>query len=161
MFKALRTGARLAGVGLASVGLAAKRKTEPPTGTAAAITAGSELVRTWKGKTYRVRLAADGFAYAGKTFAGLSEIATEIAGCAFRGIVSTDFSASCAAISEDREQRFQAIVSTVWRRRCVRTRNRNGLLAVGGMTTGGRNVQNRVHNRSHGCCARTPESGSF
>src|SRR5580700_3944259 len=34
----------------------------------------SELVRTWKGKSYRVMVMANGFAYDGKTFAGLSEI---------------------------------------------------------------------------------------
>jgi hypothetical protein len=33
---------------------------------------GSELVRTWKGKTYRVMVMADGFAHDGKTFASLS-----------------------------------------------------------------------------------------
>src|SRR6202040_1624025 len=36
---------------------------------------GSELVRTWKGKTHRVMVMADGFAHDGKTFASLSEIA--------------------------------------------------------------------------------------
>jgi Protein of unknown function (DUF2924) len=49
------------------------------------IKAGSELVRTWKGKTYRVRVVADGFAYGGKTFAGLSEIATVITGTRWNG----------------------------------------------------------------------------
>ena len=46
---------------------------------------GSELVRTWKGKTYRVTVMADGFAYDGKTFAGLSEIATSITGTQWNG----------------------------------------------------------------------------
>ena len=32
---------------------------------------GSELVRTWKGRSYRVMVMADGFAYDGKTFASL------------------------------------------------------------------------------------------
>ena len=32
---------------------------------------GSELVRTWRGKTYRVTVTADGFTHAGKTFASL------------------------------------------------------------------------------------------
>ena len=41
---------------------------------------GSELVRTWNGKTYRVTVTADGFAHAGKTFASLSEIALAITG---------------------------------------------------------------------------------
>ncbi|WP_349629908.1 DUF2924 domain-containing protein [Bradyrhizobium sp. G127] len=40
---------------------------------------GSELVRTWKGKTYSVVFRPDGFAYDGKTYAGLSEIASLIA----------------------------------------------------------------------------------
>src|SRR3954467_9476437 len=44
------------------------------------IKAGSELVRTWKGKTYRVVVMADGFAHDGRTFASLSEIASEITG---------------------------------------------------------------------------------
>ena len=46
---------------------------------------GSELVRTWKGKTYRVMVMADGFAYDGKTFASLSEIASEITGTRWNG----------------------------------------------------------------------------
>jgi len=46
---------------------------------------GSELVRTWKGKSYRVMVMADGFAYGGKTFASLSEIAFEITGTRWNG----------------------------------------------------------------------------
>lgn len=46
---------------------------------------GSELVRTWKGKSYRVVVQADGFAFKGKTYAGLSEIATLIAGSRWNG----------------------------------------------------------------------------
>jgi hypothetical protein len=46
---------------------------------------GSELVRTWKGKSYRVMVMADGFAYDGKKFASLSEIATEITGTRWNG----------------------------------------------------------------------------
>ena len=46
---------------------------------------GSELVRTWKKRTYRVMVMADGFAYDGKTFAGLSEIASEITGTRWNG----------------------------------------------------------------------------
>jgi hypothetical protein len=49
------------------------------------IKAGSELVRYWKGKSYRVRVAADGFAYDGRTFTNLSEIATEITGTRWNG----------------------------------------------------------------------------
>jgi hypothetical protein len=39
---------------------------------------GSELVRTWNRKTYRVTVLQTGFAYDGKTFDTLSEIATKI-----------------------------------------------------------------------------------
>jgi hypothetical protein len=46
---------------------------------------GSELVRTWKGTSHRVRVLADGFHYAGKTFASLSEIASEITGTNWNG----------------------------------------------------------------------------
>ena len=46
---------------------------------------GSELVRTWKGKTYRVMVMADGFAHDGKTFASLSEIASQITGTKWNG----------------------------------------------------------------------------
>jgi Protein of unknown function (DUF2924) len=46
---------------------------------------GSELVRTWDGKTHRVRVTADGFAYEGETFASLSEIASEITGTRWNG----------------------------------------------------------------------------
>lgn len=46
---------------------------------------GSELVRTWKGKSYRVVVMADGFAYDGETFASLSEIASVITGTRWNG----------------------------------------------------------------------------
>jgi len=46
---------------------------------------GSELVRTWNGKTYRVVVRPDGFAYDGKTYVGLSEIASLIAGTNWNG----------------------------------------------------------------------------
>jgi hypothetical protein len=46
---------------------------------------GSELVRTWKGKTYRVMAMADGFAYDGERFDSLSEIASEITGTNWNG----------------------------------------------------------------------------
>ncbi|MEH2561808.1 DUF2924 domain-containing protein [Bradyrhizobium sp. AZCC 2289] len=47
---------------------------------------GAELVRTWKGKTHRVMVMADGFAHDGKTFASLSEIASEITGTKWNGL---------------------------------------------------------------------------
>src|SRR5882724_5314433 len=46
---------------------------------------GSELVRTWKRKTYRVMVMANGFAYDGKRFGSLSEIASEITGTRWNG----------------------------------------------------------------------------
>jgi hypothetical protein len=46
---------------------------------------GSELVRTWNRRTYRVTVVANGFAYGGKTFASLSEVATAITGTRWNG----------------------------------------------------------------------------
>jgi hypothetical protein len=46
---------------------------------------GSELVRTWNRRTYRVTVMTDGFAYGGKTFASLSEIANAITGTRWNG----------------------------------------------------------------------------
>jgi hypothetical protein len=46
---------------------------------------GSELVRSWKGKTYRVMVMADGFAHDGRSFTSLSEIASEITGTKWNG----------------------------------------------------------------------------
>jgi hypothetical protein len=39
----------------------------------------------WKGKSYRVMVMADGFAYEGQTFPSLSEIASEITGTNWNG----------------------------------------------------------------------------
>src|SRR6266480_6045020 len=46
---------------------------------------GSELVRTWKGKTHRVMVMANGFAYGGTRFASLSEITQAITGTNWNG----------------------------------------------------------------------------
>jgi hypothetical protein len=46
---------------------------------------GSELVRTWKGKRYRVMVMAEGFAHDGKTYSSLSEIASDITGTRWNG----------------------------------------------------------------------------
>jgi hypothetical protein len=46
---------------------------------------GSELVRTWNRRTYRVIVLEKGFAYDGETFASLSEIATSITGTKWNG----------------------------------------------------------------------------
>jgi hypothetical protein len=46
---------------------------------------GSVLVREWKGKSHRVMVLADGFAYDGKTFGNLSEIAGLITGTRWNG----------------------------------------------------------------------------
>ena len=46
---------------------------------------GSELVRTWNRRTYRVVVLEKGFACEGRTFASLSEIATEITGTKWNG----------------------------------------------------------------------------
>jgi DUF2924 family protein len=46
---------------------------------------GSVLVREWKGISHRVMVLADGFAYDGKTFGNLSEIAVLITGTRWNG----------------------------------------------------------------------------
>jgi len=46
---------------------------------------GSELVRTWNRKTYRVTVTADGFVHGGKPYASLSEIAFAITGTKWNG----------------------------------------------------------------------------
>ncbi|MGO4513190.1 DUF2924 domain-containing protein [Bradyrhizobium sp. 2TAF36] len=46
---------------------------------------GSELVRSWNRRTYRVTVLDKGFAYDGKTFTSLSEIATLITGTKWNG----------------------------------------------------------------------------
>jgi hypothetical protein len=46
---------------------------------------GSELVRTWRGTTYRVKVVADGFAFGGETYTNLSEIACKITGTRWNG----------------------------------------------------------------------------
>jgi Protein of unknown function (DUF2924) len=46
---------------------------------------GSELVRTWNGRTYRVIVTTDGFAWEGQAFASLSEIASKITGSRWNG----------------------------------------------------------------------------
>jgi Protein of unknown function (DUF2924) len=46
---------------------------------------GSVLVRQWKGKSHRVMVLADGFAYNDKTFGNLSEIAVLITGTRWNG----------------------------------------------------------------------------
>ena len=46
---------------------------------------GSELVRTWNGKTYRVVVMEKGFAWEGRTYSSLSEIAFVITGTKWNG----------------------------------------------------------------------------
>lgn len=46
---------------------------------------GSILVRTWKKKSYRVTVMAEGFAYEGRPYASLSEIALAITGTRWNG----------------------------------------------------------------------------
>ena len=46
---------------------------------------GSELVRTWNRRTYRVVVLESGFAHEGRTYNSLSEIASEITGTKWNG----------------------------------------------------------------------------
>jgi Protein of unknown function (DUF2924) len=47
---------------------------------------GSVLVREWKGKSHRVMVLAEGFAYDGRTFGNLSEIAVLITGTRWKDL---------------------------------------------------------------------------
>jgi hypothetical protein len=49
------------------------------------IKSGAVLVRIWKDQSHRVMVLEDGFAYAGKTYASLSEIARQITGARWNG----------------------------------------------------------------------------
>jgi hypothetical protein len=49
------------------------------------IKSGAVLVRQWKGKSHRVMVLVDGFAYDGETYASLSEIAGRITGTNWNG----------------------------------------------------------------------------
>jgi hypothetical protein len=49
------------------------------------IKAGSELVRSWRGTTYRVKVTTEGFAFGGETYMNLSEIACKITGTRWNG----------------------------------------------------------------------------
>jgi len=46
---------------------------------------GSELVRTWNGRTYRVVVLAEGFTHDGRSYKSLSEIASAITGTKWNG----------------------------------------------------------------------------
>jgi hypothetical protein len=46
---------------------------------------GSELVRTWNKRTYRVVVLENGFAYEGRTYKSLSDIASRITGTKWNG----------------------------------------------------------------------------
>ena len=46
---------------------------------------GTKLLRTWRGKTYRVSVLNDGYEYDGKIFSSLSEIANTITGAHWSG----------------------------------------------------------------------------
>lgn len=46
---------------------------------------GSEIVRTWTGKTYRVVVLAEGFQHAGQIYSSLSEVASDITGTNWNG----------------------------------------------------------------------------
>ena len=49
------------------------------------IKSGAVLVRVWKDQSHRVMVLEDGFAYGGKTYASLSEIARLITGARWNG----------------------------------------------------------------------------
>lgn len=55
-----------------------------PPGTAT-LTKGTEFLRHWKGKAYRVRVTEQGYEYQGEIYASLSKIASVITGASWSG----------------------------------------------------------------------------
>ncbi len=53
--------------------------------TAPILSAGTQLVREWNGRTYRVEVAEDGFSFDGKSYRSLSAIANKITGTNWSG----------------------------------------------------------------------------
>jgi hypothetical protein len=51
----------------------------------APLKSGTEFVRIWKGHTHRVRVTSEGFAYEGKVYKNLSQIARRITGTRWSG----------------------------------------------------------------------------
>jgi len=64
---------------------AAKAKPNGRLELARRIKPGSELVRTWNKRTYRIVVLKNGFAHEGRTYKSLSEIASEITGTKWNG----------------------------------------------------------------------------
>lgn len=52
---------------------------------AQALTPGTQLVREWNGRVYRVKITADGFEMDGKSYSSLSAIAKRITGAEWSG----------------------------------------------------------------------------
>jgi hypothetical protein len=67
---------------------------------------GCELVRSWNGQTYRVMALENGFAWDGKTYASLSEIATEITGTKWNG--PRFFGLRCPTVRPDKSRAADA-----------------------------------------------------
>jgi hypothetical protein len=78
---------------------------------------GSVLVRNWKQKSYRVTVMAEGFAYEGRTFSSLSEIAVLITGTRWNGPRFFGLRAKQDVISEPRARQEQLGGGSVYRKR--------------------------------------------
>ena len=107
---------------------------------------GSVLVREWKGKSYRVMVLAEGFAYDGETFGNLSEIAVLITGTRWNGPrffgLRSNAQESGKPTAPDRPQgakrKAEAIACSSNLGGGSDYRKRNAAGAVKSVTTGGR-----------------------
>jgi hypothetical protein len=108
---------------------------------------GSVLVREWKDKSHRVMVLADGFAYDGKTFGNLSEIAGLITGTRWNGPrffgLRSKMQESDESTAPDRPQdakRKAEVVSARSSNLGGRSdyRKRNATSAIKSISTGGR-----------------------
>jgi hypothetical protein len=93
---------------------------------------GSVLVRNWKQKSYRVTVMAEGFAYEGRTFSSLSEIAVLITGTRWNGPRFFGLRAKQDVISEPRARQEQLGGGSDYRKR-------HGTLKAGRKRPGDRN----------------------
>jgi hypothetical protein len=107
---------------------------------------GSVLVREWKGKSHRVMVLAEGFAYDGETFGNLSEIAVLITGTRWNGPrffgLRSNTQESGKPAAPDRPQgakrKAEAIACSSNLGGGSDYRKRNAAGAVKSVTTGGR-----------------------
>jgi hypothetical protein len=108
---------------------------------------GSVLVREWKGKSHRVMVLADGFAYDGMTYNNLSEIAVLITGTRWNGPrffglrskTQEGYEPAAPDLSDEIKRKAEVVSARSSHRRGQSdNRKRNAAGAVKSVSTGGR-----------------------